>query len=405
MAGLTPTGFVRKTEQECFDEYVAEARALVSPSLDSAPDTVFGQLAAIHASKLAELWEVLEAVYNAFSPNASGDALRMVASITGTEPAGETYSYVTAQVVCTGSFPQGSIVATVDGDSSARFISDEDVVGAGVSVDVLMVADVAGPVAAPPGTLTVLENPPAGLVSITNALAATLGALEESDAELRLRRDAELEATGAGTVDAIRADVQGVPTVTEVKVYTNRTKAVDAQGRPASSFEVVVVHNNADGVAQGIWNSMPAGIEPYSATGSSGVAIDAEGHQQTVPFSDGTPRRLWARITGTKDPTTYVNDQLVKDTVEQFTEGSLTVYSSSGNEFTGEANIGGAVYRSRIATAVSTVPGVISVATVELSTNGTTWTMVDYQLAPREYLGIAPDQRGIRAADVTVVMT
>ena len=68
-------GFVRKLESECVGELVAEARATVDPDFDDSPDSVTGQIAGIVASKHAELWEVLEAVYGSLSENASGASL------------------------------------------------------------------------------------------------------------------------------------------------------------------------------------------------------------------------------------------------------------------------------------------------------------------------------------------
>ena len=84
MSGVTDTGFIIRTEGEVFDDICAECRATIDPSLDNTPDSVFGQLAAIVASKHAELWEVLEAVWGALSEGGSGQALDRVAALTGT---------------------------------------------------------------------------------------------------------------------------------------------------------------------------------------------------------------------------------------------------------------------------------------------------------------------------------
>lgn len=84
MSGVTSSGFVVATEQEIYDALAAEARATLAPSLDTSPDSVFGQIAAIVASKQAELWEVLRAVYGGLGENASGAALDRIAALTGT---------------------------------------------------------------------------------------------------------------------------------------------------------------------------------------------------------------------------------------------------------------------------------------------------------------------------------
>ena len=83
MSGVTSTGFVVQTEAEIFDAIAAEARATIAPELDVAPDSVMGQITAIVASKHAELWEVLEAVWGALSESASGAALDRIAALTG----------------------------------------------------------------------------------------------------------------------------------------------------------------------------------------------------------------------------------------------------------------------------------------------------------------------------------
>ncbi len=84
MSGITESGFVVATEAEVFDAIAAEARATISPSLDVAPDSVFGQIAGIVASKHAELWEVLEAVWGALGESGSSAALDRVAALTNT---------------------------------------------------------------------------------------------------------------------------------------------------------------------------------------------------------------------------------------------------------------------------------------------------------------------------------
>ncbi len=84
MSGVTETGFVVATEAELFAAMEVEARANISPTLDTAPGSVFGQVIGIVASKHAELYEVLEAVWGALSESATGAALDRIAALTGT---------------------------------------------------------------------------------------------------------------------------------------------------------------------------------------------------------------------------------------------------------------------------------------------------------------------------------
>lgn len=81
---VTDAGYVRKTQAEFFSEIIAECRATVDPEFDDAPDSVTGQIVGIMSDKYAEGEEVMEAVFNALSENASGAALDRIAALTNT---------------------------------------------------------------------------------------------------------------------------------------------------------------------------------------------------------------------------------------------------------------------------------------------------------------------------------
>lgn len=82
MAAITTAGYLRKSEADWIAGIVAECRATVDPDFDESPDSAGGQIVSITGSKFAELDEVLEAVYAALSPNASGVNLDRLAALT-----------------------------------------------------------------------------------------------------------------------------------------------------------------------------------------------------------------------------------------------------------------------------------------------------------------------------------
>src|SRR5262249_36114068 len=98
-----------------------------------------------------------------------------------------------------------------------------------------------GPLPAPAGTLTVIDTPVAGLSSVTNAADAILGRNQETDSELRIRREEELRAAGKGTVDAIRALLLEVLNVVQAKVLQNHS------GRPGRGGRAAHVHKRGGG--------------------------------------------------------------------------------------------------------------------------------------------------------------
>ena len=85
-----------------------------------------------------------------------------------------------------------------------------------------------GPIAAPANSLTEILTPIAGWQSLTNPQAGITGRNQETDAELRLRREQSLHLLGAATVEAIRSRLlQEVPGVTSVTVFENVTMTQD----------------------------------------------------------------------------------------------------------------------------------------------------------------------------------
>ena len=162
-------------------------------------------------------------------------------------------------------------------------------------------AEEAGAVQAPAGSLTVIETPVTGWTSVSNEADATVGNEIETDAELRLRQALTVQRSGAGTLEAIRADLLTLPDVETVLIFENTTLAVDAFGRPAKSFEVVI-HGGADAdIAKTIWEDKPAGIEPYGST--TVATLDSMGFEHDIKFSRPTlvPIYLELDLTTTAD--------------------------------------------------------------------------------------------------------
>lgn len=99
--GVTPTGFVAKPLQVIRSELESGWQGNIRANLNVTPQSRNGQIIGILAERLAELWELAEAVYAAFTPDgASGAALVQLAGLTGTVPDDATPSEV--DLVVTG---------------------------------------------------------------------------------------------------------------------------------------------------------------------------------------------------------------------------------------------------------------------------------------------------------------
>ncbi len=315
MSGVTDSGFVVATEEEIFATIEVEARATIAADLDTAPGSVFGQIAGIVASKHAELYEVLEAVWGALSESATGAALDRIAALTG-----------------------------------------------------------------------------------------TTRRLNESDAALRIRRRQELSDQGATTEGAMRAALSKVSGMQAVRVASNRTMVTDAAGRPPKSVEAVVLGTATEAnVAAAIWANLAAGIESYGTTTTS--ITDSEGHSQPIKYSTAVAQNLYLRITFKADPASYAGDSVLRERLSAFTSGALTFATEDGLTIAGGVDIGDTIYASRVAAAALTVPGVVAVSQVQMrAAEADPWTIGDFALGPRGYLG-AGGVRGFAPDHIEVVRT
>lgn len=376
MAGITPTGFEAKTLEEILSEIETEERANISASLNTSAASPIGQLNGIIASKLRELWELAQAAYEAFNPNAaSGASLTSLSLVTGTQREAATKSQVLADVtLAAGVYAPGSLIASVTGNPSARFVNVNSITSpGGVNAGQLFEAEETGPVQALAGTLTVIAEPVVGWTAVTNPADAEEGEDVETDVALRIRREQELAQAGSSTVDAIRADVLEVEGVQSCTVFENTTLVTDVNGLPGKAFEAVVFDGvvpaaDDDAIAQAIWETKPAGIQAYGS--DSGVAEDTQGVDHTINFTRVTVLNVYLDLFLTKNPDTYAGDAAVEAAVVAFGDSEL--------------QIGGDIILSRIVAAIFQVPGVVDVTSIEAGFAPAPVGTVNLVVGPRE---------------------
>jgi len=350
--GITPTGFVIKPLPVIEAEMAAAQRQDVAANLNTSAGALAGIWNGIIAARLHELWELEQAAWNADDPNGAEDAdLDQASDLTGTRRRAATKGRVdiTLNLDAGITVPAGSIVSQ-SGNPDNRWVLLTAVTSTGSgNYSGGFEAETVGAIAANSGTLTVIDTPVSGWNSATNSSDATPGLATETDPELRLRRVQELAAVGGGTVDGMLGDISKVDEVTAVVVLENFTDAVDANGLPPHSFEVVAAgYYDADDIAQQIWDSKPAGVRPYGAL--TGDATDSQGNTQTMSYSQPTARRVYAALDLVVNSDEYAGDAAVKAAIVAAAE------LVGGPAFLG---VGADIYASQLVTAVLAVDGVI----------------------------------------------
>lgn len=290
--GVTATGFNAKTLDEIKASIEDYQRSNIHPLWDVSTASPVGQINGIFGSQIREVWEAAEAAYDSFDPDAAIDAAMVQLSLlTGTGRLAATKSLVTCTVnLDAGTYAAGVLVGSVADNPDARFVNRDEIVTAGGNeAGQIFEAETAGPVEAPTGELTVIAEPYVGFNTIINTDDAVPGTDIESITALRLRREAELQASGSTNVDAIRDNIDQVEGVISATVLENTTMVPDGNGLPAKSFEVIVFDGaiaqaNDDDIAQAIWDGKPSGIEPYG-TSDSGTATGSDDVEHVMEFT------------------------------------------------------------------------------------------------------------------------
>lgn len=314
---LTSTGLRAQTFDEIRQELVDAFRDIYGP-INTSPESAIGQQITIMAEREALIVQGLQALYASQYPDsASGRSLDGVVQLTGITRRGATRSIV--DVTLTGEpdtvVPADTAASTDNGD--IFFLSESVTLDSNGDGSGQMVAQEAGPIIAPAGTLTNIETPVRGLDEITNDADATVGRPVESDPELRLRRARSLQVTGAATVGAIRSRLlEQVDDVTAATIIENRSDEEDAQGRPPHSFEAVVTGGTDADVALQIWEAKAAGIETTGTV--TEIVIDSTGKEQVIRFSRPIERYIWIRLT--LDPIDELPDNAEQSAIDAVVE-------------------------------------------------------------------------------------
>lgn len=356
MSGLTSSGFDRKRLVDILADIEAAEKAIFGENIDLNPESRFSQLNGIIAEAISDAWQNQEDVYNAFIPSsASGTSLSNLVQLNGIQRRDGENSTVTATITGTVGLliPQGSL-ASVTGTEELFVTLDDLTIPAGGSGDVAMASVEEGPIEAAAGTLTNIETPIFGWTSITNAADASLGQLEETDAELRVRREASVAAGGNNLADTLAAQLNNLDGVTTAIVIENKTDIVDANGLDPHTFAPVILGGAANAIADIIWSNTPQGIDSFGAL--SEIITDAQGFSQTINYSRPSEVDIYFKV----DITTTSEypgdgDAQIKAAIVAYGEANFGIYDD--------------VILSQFYTPINTIPGIVGIV-LTMNTTG-----------------------------------
>ncbi|AUU90279.1 hypothetical protein C2U55_14925 [Enterobacteriaceae bacterium ENNIH3] len=247
------------------------------------PDSKDGQMVALVALAIHDANTTAINVYNSFSPStALSDALTRNVKINGIVRKGQTLS--TVDLLLTGTAGTTITNGSAKDTNGITWNFPATVsIGVGGTVTITASCATSGPVAALAGSITGINTPTRGWLTVTNPLAATVGVAAETDAELRVRQGQSVALPSLTPFDAVDGALANISGVTRHKLYENDTGSVDSNGLPAHSISAIVDGGDATTVARTLRGKKGQGVATYGTT--TIVVADTWGNPHPISFS------------------------------------------------------------------------------------------------------------------------
>lgn len=374
--GLTVQGYHRPTYDEILATKIQKAKDLFGENIETDEKTPLGKFIRIGAYDLAKAYEDIENVYYARFPNsATGTSLDRLCVFAGITRNPATQAIHKIKVYGEAETVIGIGELVVSSGEITFYSANEYTIPTSGSIEVEVECTEAGEIGNVK-SITEIVNPTAEISHIEYIGISEAGEDEEPDVELRKRFSAAVEGAGSSNINAIRAALLRVPTVTSVGIIVNDTDATK-DGRPARSFECYVyggVGYEQD-IAEAIFDKCPIGIKTCS-TSENPVTVtlnDDGGHEHTIYFSH------------TETVAVYVSMKIVTDAKFEGDEGVKQVKNAI-TTYIDSLGVGADVVLSTLYGHIHSVAGVVEVKELKLSTDGTTYnaaniTIGEYQVA------------------------
>jgi uncharacterized phage protein gp47/JayE len=232
MATFDGNGLVIDRLDDVKNQINADLKDAFGDGINLEETSPFGVIVGIMSERYAQLYELLEAVYNASFPNtAFGIYLDELAAFNGVVREQATFSTVTLQFTRQGlstteavPIPAGTQVTAPAGSTTIwSTVAAAEIAIGNLTTSVQAQPTDSGPIGALAGTLTSLVQPVANVASVNNPADADPGQAEETDSELKIRREAQLGRSGTSTEQGIRAALTLLDELRNATVATNDT--------------------------------------------------------------------------------------------------------------------------------------------------------------------------------------
>lgn len=262
-------GLQTKTQSELITDISTALEAIYGSDINLDPDSPDGQFMMIFIQAILDNLDLLTQIYNQFDPDlAFGRVLDQRVAINGIQRQAGTRTItpititVTEALTLYGADQDVEPVFTVSDDEGNEWelIDTQTPGGAGDFIYNFQSA-VPGEVLTTLNTITVPVTIVLGVSAINNPTTyTTLGIDEESDADLKIRRQRSVSLASQGYLKGLLAALENLTGMNSAFVFENNTAAVDDDGVPAHSIWVIVSGTASDeDIANAIYQKRNAG--------------------------------------------------------------------------------------------------------------------------------------------------
>jgi len=249
---LDKDGIQVKSLTEIIADLEAGFKSIYGNDINLDQNSPDGQIINIFAQSAIDLRELAVTIHSNMDPDfAVGRVLDQRVVYNGIERAGGTFTTQPIDITTDRTVSlQGLDAAandingtgyTVQDDAGSEFILIDSVILTAGTTTVNFRARQIGRVETIVGTINTPVTIVLGVTAIDNPSAALeIGQDEETDAELRARRQTSPAINSKGFVDGLRADLLNLTGVTDAKVFENVTNITDADGIPPHAMWAIV---------------------------------------------------------------------------------------------------------------------------------------------------------------------
>jgi uncharacterized phage protein gp47/JayE len=337
--GVTPQGFIKKTEDVILSEREAKARELFGADVDLSIYSPIGILNRLEAEREANQWQDLEdEYYDHWIDTAEGVDLDRLIVLRGFNRIDALQSIVTLTFTGTDttSIPSGTVCQTAQG---IQFITTETVAISGTTADATARAVEAGLNGnVPSDTITIIVTPVAGITAVNNAAAATQGRDQETDPELRARYKDPASEGGSSAVAMQNLFRQLDGVVTAIVVENNTD--LDVGIMEPHSMRAIIEGGDTDDIFGVFLSHKPAGIETIGSQVASGT--DPAGITRSFNYDLPTNVNIYTDVDFTIDETAY-GDTAANWLIEFGDRAKENVIEVIGGVFDGTTYAGGGI--------------------------------------------------------------